>query len=342
MIMETTLKNYYQNTYENSTAGIGVISLKNFNVVFEDYLGLANCEHNIPITSETVFNIGSMSKQFTGMAILQLIENNILSESDRVVEFIPEIKHYADQITIYHLAHHMSGLRDYNDLLWLKARNNALYSTNKEVLNLLKAQQELCFLPGSKMEYCNSNYVLLAIIIERITNTSFADYLKKNIFDKAGMKHTLVFNEKEPIVPNRAYGYEPYERALKCCYVDTLATGCANVFTSLSDMKLYDEALYSDKLIGQDVKKFIYEAGKSIDGRVLFDFCGGYSYGWMIQEKCGQKTIWHTGGDAGFRSIYVRFYEKKFSVVLFCNCNNLDWGITYKLVDDLYHRYNND
>ncbi|ETT53130.1 serine hydrolase domain-containing protein [Paenibacillus sp. FSL P4-0338] len=340
--MEITLEGYYEGAYTNNSAGIALIAIKNSNVVFEDYRGLANCEHGIPITSSTVFNVGSVSKQFTGIAILQLIESKKLCEQDLLVKYIPELKHYADEITIYHLAHHASGLADYNDLLWKKARNNALYSTNAEVLSLLEAQQQLCFKPGSKMEYCNSNYVLLAIIIERIMNMSLADYMKRNIFDAAGMKHTLVFDEKQPVVPNRAYGYEQHESDLKCYYVDTLATGCANVFTSISDMKLYDDILYGSKLLGQDIKKRIYEEGIRSDGEVLSDSCGGYSYGWMIQNKCGQRTLWHTGGDAGFRSIYVRFYEKRFSVILFCNCSNLNWTSIYKLVNDLYYKFNHD
>lgn len=335
------LEKYY-NEYSNTSPGIGVMAIKDFDVVYEEYLGLANCEHNIPITAQSVFNIGSVSKQFTGIAVLQLIENNLICENDKVVTFVPEIKHYAEDIKIYHLVHHMSGVPDYNDLLWQKARNNALYSTNAEILILLKSQTELCFLPGSKMEYCNSNFVLLAIIIERATKMPFADYLKKNIFIPSGMKNTLVFDENEPIVPNRVYGYEQNDSGLHCCYIDTLATGCANVFTSIADMKLYDDILYTDKIINSASKRKLTEAGISNDGQILFDYCGCYSYGWMIQEKCGQKTIWHTGGDAGFRSIYVRFYEKKFSVILFCNCNNLKWDATYKLVEDLYYSYNSN
>lgn len=336
------LEGYYGGIYTSESAGIAAMAIKNSHVVFEDYMGLANCEHTIPITSGTVFNIGSVSKQFTGIAILQLIENKKLCEQDPLVKYIPELAHYAHEVTLYHLAHHTSGLADYNDLLWQKARNNALHSTNAEVLSLLEAQQQLCFKPGSKMEYCNSNYVLLAIIVERITGMSFADYMKRNVFDAAGMKHTLVFDEKQPVVPNRAYGYEQCESDLKCYYVDTFATGCVNVFTSLLDMKLYDDILYDNQILGQDVQKLIFEGGISTNGEALSDGCGGYSYGWMIQDRCGQKTLWHTGGDAGFRSIYVRFYEKRFSVMLFCNCSNLDWGNTYNLVDDLYYRFNRD
>ena len=335
------LEKYYKE-YSVTSPGMGIMAIKNSEVVYEEYFGLANCEHNIPITAQSVFNIGSISKQFTGIAILQLIEKNLINEKDSVAKFVPEIRHYAEDIKIYHLVHHMSGLPDYNDLLWKKARNDALYSTNDEVLSLLKAQTELCFLPGSKMEYCNSNFVLLAIIIERVTKTSFSNYLKNNIFIPSGMKNTLVFNELQPIVPNRVYGYAPDDNGFHCFYVDTLATGCANIFTSLEDMKLYDDILYSNKIISSNSKVKLTEPGIGNDGQILFDYCGAYSYGWMIQDKCGQKTIWHTGGDAGFRSIYVRFYERKFSVILFCNCNNLNWDTTYKLVEDLYYSYNSN
>ena len=338
--MNIYLKDFFAQKYSNDTPGMGVIANQKGKIVFKDMIGLANCEHKIPIDLDTVFNLASVSKQFTGMAILQLIEKGELHTSDKMTKYIPELRHYANDVTIYQLVHHSSGLIDYNELLWQKARNNSLYSTNAEVLNLLRSEEHLCFIPGSKFDYSNSNYVMLALIIERITGLTFRNYLKQYIFDVIGMQNTTVFNEEQPIISHRAYGYEKNGEQWKCFYVDTLATGCANVFSSLSDLKKWDDALYGDKLIREDTKSAIFKPGLDSSGNILTASWGGYSYGWMIQDRCGEKTIWHTGGDAGFRSIIVRFYEKEFSVILLCNSANLDWQDAYALIENLYKQFN--
>ncbi|NGM83832.1 beta-lactamase family protein [Paenibacillus sp. 7124] len=337
--MNLQLKDIFPKICGDNTPGMGVIANHKGQIVYQDTIGLANCEHNIPINIDTVFNLASISKQFTGMAILQLIEKGEICPSDKITKYIPEVRHYAGDVTIYQLSHHSAGLIDYNELLWQKARNNSLYSSNTEVLNLLKNENSLCFVPGSKFDYSNSNYVMLAIIIERITGLTLRDYLKQYIFDIIGMQNTTVFNEEQPIVPHRAYGYEKSGEYWKCFYADTFATGCANVFSSLLDLKKWDDALYDDSLLKEETKRTIFEAGLDSSGNPLTEFWGGYSYGWMIQERCGEKTIWHTGGDAGFRSIIVRFYEKEFSVILLCNFANLDWQDTYKLIESLFKEF---
>lgn len=338
--MNTQFKDFFSENYGDNTPGMGIIANQKGKIVYQDTIGLANCEHKIPIDIDTVFNLASVSKQFTGMAILQLIDRGELCANDQMTKYIPEVRHYADDITIYQLANHSAGLIDYNELLWQKARNNSLHSCNAEVLNLLINEERLCFVPGSKFDYSNSNYVILALIIERLTGLTFRDYLKQYIFDEIGMQNTTVFNEEQPIVPNRAYGYEKSENSWKCCYVDTLATGCANVFSSLLDLKKWDDALYSDKLLSEDTKSTIFKPGLDSSGNALTEFWGGYSYGWMIQDRCGEKTIWHTGGDAGFRSIIIRFYEKEFSVILLCNSTNLVWQDSYILIEQLYKEFN--
>lgn len=337
--MNIQLKDFFSEDYNDNTPGMGVIANKKGKMVYKGTIGLSNCEHKIPINFDTVFNLASVSKQFTGMAILQLIERGELCASDQMTRYIPELQHYANDVTVYQLIHHSSGLIDYNELLWQKARNNSLHSNNTEVLDLLKNEKHLCFIPGSKFDYSNSNYVLLALIIERITGLTLRNYLKHYIFDVIGMQSTTVFNEEQPIIPHRAYGYEKCGEGWKCCYVDTFATGCANVCSSLLDLKKWDDALYSNIFLKEETKSSIFKPGLDSSGNALTEFLGGYSYGWMIQDRCGEKTIWHTGGDAGFRCIIVRFYEKEFSVVLLCNSANLDWQASYALVERLFEEF---
>ncbi|MBY0012222.1 serine hydrolase domain-containing protein [Paenibacillus typhae] len=325
--------------FNQNTPGIGVIANFKGKTVYQDTLGLANCEHRIPIQPDSIFNLASVSKQFTGMAVLQLMEQGELGARDKLIRFVPELRHYADEVSIYELAHHSSGLTDYNDLLWQKARQNALHSDNAEVLSLLTQQEQLRFTPGSAFEYSNSNYVLLALIIERITGLSLRDYLKKYIFGVIGMENSTVFNEEQPVVPNRAYGYEQNGENWKCNYADTFATGTSNVLSSLEDLKKWDAALYGNQLLGEEAQRAIFTPGLDSSGRPLTEFWGGYSYGWMIQERCGAKTIWHTGGDAGFRSIIVRFYEQQFSVILLSNSASLDWSETYAFIERLFNEF---
>ncbi|MNC29304.1 Penicillin-binding protein 4* [compost metagenome] len=294
----------------------------------------------MPIQLDSVFNLASVSKQFTGLAILQLIERGELRPKDKLTRFVPELRHYADEVTIYELAHHSAGLTDYNDLLWQKARQHALHSDNAEILSLLIKQDQLNFTPGSRFDYSNSNYVMLALIVERITGLTFRNYLKQYVFGVIGMENTTVFNEEQPVVPQRAYGYEKNGEHWKCYYVDTLATGSTNVFSSLLDMKKWDDALYEGQLLKEETKLALFNPGLDSSGNPLTEFWGGYSYGWMIQERCGAKTIWHTGGDAGFRSIIVRFYEQQFSVILLCNSTALDWQDTHAFIERLYNEFN--
>lgn len=326
--------------FNEHTPGIGVIANHKGSIVYQDTLGLANCEYNVPVQLDSVFNLASVSKQFTGMAILQLMERGELGAQDKLTKYIPELRTYADEVTIYQLAHHSAGLPDYNELLWQKARQNALHSDNAEVVRLLTQQEQLRFSPGSQFEYSNSNYVMLATIIERITGLSLRDYLKQYIFEVIGMENTTVFNEEQPIVPNRAYGYDKSGEHFKCCYVDTFATGTTNVFSSLLDLKKWDDALYGTHLLKEETKNALFNPGLDSSGNPFTEFWGGYSYGWMIQERCGARTIWHTGGDAGFRSIIVRFYEQEFSVILLCNSTSLEWQDTYAFIEALYHEFN--
>ena len=327
-------------TFNEATPGIGLIANHKGKIVYQDTLGLASCEHRMPIQLDSVFNLASVSKQFTGMAILQLFERGELRPEDKLTRFVPELRHYAEAVTIYELAHHSAGLADYNDLLWQKARQHALHSDNAEVLSLLIRQEQLRFTPGSKFDYSNSNYVMLALIVERITGLSLRDYLRQYVFGVIGMESSTVFNEEQPIIPNRAYGYEKCGDHWKCNYVDTLTTGTTNVFSSLQDMKKWDDALYGNQLLSEETKSVIFTPGLDSAGNPLTEFWGGYSYGWMIQERCGAKTIWHTGGDAGFRSIIVRFYEQQFSVILLCNSTSLDWPDTYAFIERLYNEFN--
>lgn len=326
--------------FNEHTPGIGVIANLKGKIVYHDTLGLANCEYNVPVQLDSVFNLASVSKQFTGMAVLQLMERGELRVQDKLTKYVPELKHYADEVTLYQLVHHSAGLTDYNELLWQKARQNALHSDNDEVVRLLTQQEQLRFPPGSRFEYSNSNYVVLALILERITGLSLRNYLKQYIFEVIGMEDTTVFNEEQPIVPKRAYGYEKSGDQWKCYYTDTLATGTTNVFSSLSDLKKWDDGLYGDQLLKAETKNAIFNPGVDSSGNPLTEFWGGYSYGWMIQDRCGAKTIWHTGGDAGFRSIIVRFYEQEFSVILLCNSTSLVWQDTYAFIERLFHEFN--
>ncbi len=334
--MPVDLSTFFAGAYDDATPGLGAIVNRAGRIVYEQAIGLANLEHAVPIAGDTVFNLGSLAKQFTGLAILQLYAAGRLAPDTPAVRHLPELAHYAGAVTIAQLAHHASGLVDYNDLLWQKARGNSLHSTNDEVLQLLSRETALRFSPGSRWEYSNSNYVLLALIIERCTGQSLRAYLQQHVFAVAGMAGATVFDEQQPIVPHRAYGYERAGGGWKCWYVDTLATGCANVCASLHDLARWDDALYGDALAPPDVRRLLYEPGLDTAGRPLSGFGGGYSYGWMLQERCGARTMWHTGGDAGFRSLIVRFYEHELTVALLCNAADLQWPAAYALVERLY------
>lgn len=189
--------------------GAAIAVIKDGVVVYKRGYGSANLEYNVPITPQTVFHVASVSKQFTAFAIALLAHQGKLSLDDDIRKHLPEVPDFGKKITIRHLIHHTSGLRDQWTLLGMAGWRLDDVITKEHILKMVRHQKELNFDPGAENLYSNTGYTLLAVIVERVSGQSFRDYTDANIFKPLGMTNTHFHDDHERIVKNRAYSYSP-------------------------------------------------------------------------------------------------------------------------------------
>ncbi|MCC7392257.1 beta-lactamase family protein [Candidatus Sumerlaeota bacterium] len=297
-----------------SDPGCSVLVIDRGKVIFEKSYGVANLEDNIPATPETNYRIASVSKQFTAMATLILVDKGRISLDDSIRKFLPELPDYAELITVRHLLNHTSGIKDYEDLY---DKNITTPLLDADVLKLLAAQSAGDFKPGEKYSYSNSGYALLALIVERVSGKRYAQFLHDEIFVPVGMTNSVAFEKGISEVSDRAYGYERDGGEWK--FADQSMTssvlGDGGIYTSLRDYAKWDHALRRKKLISPALLEEAYTAGKLNDGTPI-----KYGYGWKIDEKGGMKEVWHTGSTTGFNHSVHRIPERGLCVAVFSNC----------------------
>ena len=273
--------------------------------------GLANFEHAIPRTSQTRFNLASMTKQFTAMAIMILQKKGLLDTNDMVSKHIPVAEfQLGEKITIHHCLTHTSGLLDYSDLPEYDYQA-PLYTTN-EMIKLFK-NKPLDFEPGSKFRYSNSGYVLLGYIVEKISGQPYANFLKENIFEPLGMQNTgFVYNSTDE---RFAAGYTVGNKQVD--YIDmSFANGDGNLISTTHDLYLWDQALYTEKLLPLVYLQKIFTPLKNNDPSHKYI---NYGYGWLIDEILGHKRVWHNGGMPGVATTITRFVADDVCIIVLSN-----------------------
>ncbi|MBS4537500.1 beta-lactamase family protein [Clostridium sp. D2Q-11] len=321
-----------KNKYHGKTPGISIMAIKDKDIVYNEQFGLANLEYEIPMTTNTVFNIASITKQFTGMAIMILEERGLLKYEDMITDYFLELTNYQG-VKIRHLLNNTSGIENYYriiDRLGISPSN----ISNKEVFELLIKEKKLLFEPGSKFDYSNSNWVLLALLIKKITGVSYKEFIEKSIFNKLGMKNSIIFTKKQQIVKNRAYGYRYEYKNIYCDYVESLTVGDGGIFTTIEDLYKWDQALYTEELVSKESIELSFTNG-SVDGEEA------YGFGWSIgEDDSGTRKIWHTGLDAGFRSVITRYLDSKFTVIILSNSSACSWDERKGITNELYNIFN--
>ena len=309
---------------------LGVI--KDGKLIYARGYGMANLEHNIPNSSKLVYDIGSTSKQFTAASILLLAERGKLSLDDDLRKHIPELPVYQKPITIRHLLHHTSGLRDYLTLFSLAGTNFDDTTTEKDALDIIVRQKELNFIPGDEWLYSNSGYFLLSIIIKRASGKSFAEFARENIFEPLGMKSTLILDNHKKIVPKRATGYSPQQRGgFQIEMSNFEQTGDGAVQTSIEDLLLWDQNFYEPKVGGKSFLEQMQTVGTLNNGEKL-----DYATGLIIGEYKGLRRVSHSGSWAGYRAELARFPEQKFSLACLCNLGSTNPSALAMKVADVY------
>jgi CubicO group peptidase (beta-lactamase class C family) len=302
--------------------GCAVAVLRDGKIIDSRGYGLASVELNAPITPETVFDIGSTSKQFTAASILLLEQQGKLSINDDVRKYIPELPDYrqstAHPITILNLLNHTSGLRDYLSLLQFSGASIDSVTTEEDALALIIRQKALNFPSGSAWTYSNTGYFLLSVIVKRVSGMTLREFASRNIFQPLGMTHTNFRDDHTMLIPNRALAYDPGEKAgykLDVSYYEQLGDGA--VHTSVEDMAKWDENFYSAKVGGKSLVARMQEPRQLNSGKKL-----DYAMGLFIQETRGLHTVRHGGSWGGYRAELLRFPDQHFSVACLCNVAN--------------------
>lgn len=304
--------------YNNSNLpGAAVMVVKDGDIIFQKGYGLANIEKNEPISSSTNFRLASVTKQFTAMSVLLLIERGDLKINSTLKEIFPDFPDYGNDITIKHLLQHTSGLIDYEDLIPDTA---TIQVKDKDVLDLIMQTDSTYFAPGSQHRYSNTGYALLALTVEKISGKPFRDYLKENIFSPLGMDNTIAFENGINEVKSRALGYtiiKADEIELTDQSITSAVLGDGGIYSSLNDLYKWDQSLYSDKLIEKKYLEESWTAGTTNEGTEF-----PYGYGWHLEEFLNNKVVYHTGSTRGFRNIIYRIPDKNFTVVILTNRNS--------------------
>jgi CubicO group peptidase (beta-lactamase class C family) len=310
--------------YNAETPGVAVAVVKDGKVVFKKGYGTANIENGIPVTSKTVFQIGSVSKQFTAFAIYLLEKQGKVSLEDDVRKHIPELPDYGKTVKVKHLLAHTSGVKDQAGLLTLAGWRMDDVTTTPQVLRLLSRQKELNFEPGTQYLYSNSGYTLLAEIIRRASGQSFEEYTRKNIFEPLGMNDTQFPGDHEKIVKNRADSYERKNGVYKKIALSNSADGSSNLHTTVEDMAKwvlnFEKPVVGDAdLIKQFDEPSLYNNGDRVVWAVFDGNTGYHAKGQILWNERGVKRFSHGGHAGGFRSFLGRFPDQRLGVVALSN-----------------------
>ncbi len=329
--IQTRVDKIFENWDKSDSPGAALAVVKGKKVVYAQGYGSANLEYDIPITPETIFHVASISKQFTAFAITKLADAGNLSLDDDIRLHLPDIPDFGKTITIRHLIHHISGLRDQWELLAMAGWRLDDVITKNHILKMVRRQKDLNFDPGEEYLYCNTGYTLLAEIVERVTKKSFRDWTLENIFKPLSMTNTQFFDDHERIVKNRAYSYSPQEKGFRKRVLSFANVGATSLFTTAEDMAKWVQN-FDSQIIGNDaVLKQMHEQGSLNSGETL-----NYAFGLSIGEYKGLKTVGHGGSDAGFRSHVVRFPEEDFAVIVLSNLSSINTSRLAMQVADLY------
>jgi CubicO group peptidase (beta-lactamase class C family) len=294
--------------------------------------GEANLDHSIPITPDTVFYVGSVSKQFTAMSVALLAREGKLSLDDPVRKYVPELPDFGKPITIRHFIHHTGGLREKWDLLALSGWRDGDVVTLDDVLDRAAGQKELNFPPGTEHLYNNTGYDLLSVIVHRATGKTLAEYARERIFEPLGMKDTRFVDDRTLVIPRRATGYSPSPGSGVQVDVPNLTTtGSGSLYTTVRDLALWDESFYTGALGGKDLVTLVETPGTLEDGTRLT-----YAFGLSVDTYHGLRRVEHGGSLVGYRAQITRFPEKHFTVTVLCNLASARPGDLASRVAEIY------
>ena len=294
--------------------------------------GIAQLEYGVPITPSTIFHVASVSKEFTAFAVGLLAERGLVSWDDNIRKHIPEVPDFGIPITLRHLVHHISGMRDQWELLAVAGWRLDDVITKDQILRLVSRQRELNFAPGEEYLYCNTGFTLLAEVVARVTGRSFREWTQQEIFDPLGMSSTHFHDDHEMIVPNRAYSYSGNREAgFKKRVLSYANAGATSLFTTVEDMMNWARNFQDTRLGSSKLQRSMRTSARLNSGREI-----GYGMGLSIGSYRGRRTLGHGGADAGFRSQFLLFPKNDFAVMVMSNLASFNGGRLARQITDIY------
>lgn len=305
----------------------------NGETVFEKAFGLADMEHNVPNTTQTIFESGSVAKQFTAAALVLLQQDGKLSIDDPVRKYIPELPDYGSPLTIRHLLNHTAGLRDWGTVMSLTGVGRGARVINQDLaLDVIIHQKALDFTPGAEYSYSNSGYNLAAIIVERVSKQKFSAFVEERLFKPLGMKSSSWRDDYQRIVPGRAQAYSrpangPWR--LNMPFMNVYGNG--GMLTTVGDWMKWN-AMLDSKSLGAPLVDALETRGVLNDGRKI-----AYALGLTIDKYKGLKDVSHGGATAGYQTFLARYPDNKVSVGVMCNGTSPSAGeIAANITDEIF------
>ena len=332
--LEKSVDSLIATQFKPSEPGISVLIADKSGIIYKKAFGSANVELNVAMQPDMVFRIGSITKQFTAIGILQLVEQRKISLQDSIQKYIPDFPSKGYMITIENLLTHTSGIPDYSNA---DTTHNPYIErhdfTPKQIIKYFD-YMPLEFKPGTKYNYSNSGYVLLAYIIQQVTGESYYQYIRENVIERAGLQHTL-FDNEHTIIPNRVEGYTRDKGFFENCEYQTasIAFGCGDMMSTTEDLYKWNNALLSYKLVNKEMLQKAFTPYKLSDGSYT-----NYGYGWFI-DSFGSKRIHHEGQVSGFTALEEYYPDKDIYVSILTN--QLSGEDTTDFSDKRFRLFNN-
>jgi CubicO group peptidase (beta-lactamase class C family) len=324
--------------------GLAVLVKKDGKILFEKGYGVRELNSHAKIGPETNFRLASFSKQFTAMAIMLLVHDRKLDYDERLTDIFPDFPAYGRAITVCNLLNHTGGLPDYEDLMEKAEKAGGVRWSvdhqiqDAEVLTLLETQSVGKFAPGTSWAYSNSGYVVLGLIVAKISGMPYGDFLNQRIFSPLHMDHSLVYVKRKNEIYERAYGHSKEKGVLgEADQSSTSATlGDGGIYSNVNDLAKWDEALQKHTLLSEKEMAPALTPVKLVDGsepRWPTEPDGdnlapgkpvSYGFGWFLDPYEGHTRMWHSGSTMGFRTVIQRFTKDGLSIVILCNRADLD------------------
>lgn len=316
--LETSINRLFAD-YNQGTPGVAALVVQNGKVIFKKGYGSANLEHDIPVAPNTVFDIASVSKQFTGFAISTLIQEGKISPDDDIRKYLPETPQFSKTITIRHLIHHTSGLRDWPATLHAAGWRWDEAFTFEDILRMVKRQRELDFEPGTQYSYSNTGYNLLAALVAKVSGKTFADWMKDHLFAPLQMDASLVQDDYSKVIPRLASSYHQDIKGYHKSNDALTALGSSSIFTTVEDLAKW--MIHFQQQLDQQNPVFLRMIETdTLDNKQPIS----YAYGVDVNKSGGVTNISHDGGWAGFRTIISAYPDEKLSIILLGNNGNFN------------------